>query len=209
MNVKQLKNLPGVYVLKCMANGKHYVGETMNVRSRILTHLRSKQQLIHKAFEKHGIDTFEIYVEYLSDFSKEDLIDLEENLIYKLDALVPNGYNICKRGINAIGRVCSEETKRKISDKAKGRIVSEETKIKLRGKIASAETRAKMSASWKTMDKVSGRKGKTNSPEMRAKQSASSKGHKKSEITKARMKQSWVNRKLSHSQESSITLIPE
>jgi predicted GIY-YIG superfamily endonuclease len=185
METKNLKNFPGIYIFKCLANGKHYIGESMNVRSRIMAHLRSDTQAFHKALKKYGHNEFELMVEYFPDFKKIDLVDLEETLIKRFESLSPNGYNICERGINAVGRKLSEETKRKISEKAKGRIVSDETRAKLKGYKHSDEAKLKMSI-FRT-GKSSGRKGKTNSPEMRAKQSASSKGHKKSDEFKLKL----------------------
>lgn len=128
-----LKSLPGIYILYCIPNRKYYIGETLNMKRRLYQHINSKTQLIHKAINAHKINNFLYYIEYFPDIIKSDLIIMEEFLIQKYDSLVPNGYNICPKGQDQSGKVVSEETKRKMSEKKKGlfRSLEHQSKINL------------------------------------------------------------------------------
>lgn len=96
--------------------------------------------------------------------------------------------------MSIVGRKCSEETKRKISEANKGKHPSEETRRKLseshKGKKFSEETKRKMSKSLK------GRKGKSPSEETRAKLSRATKGRPKSVETRRRMSIARKGRKI-------------
>ncbi len=111
----KFKSLPGIYIIKNLINGKMYIGETVNVSARMRKHKSVTTQIIHKAFKKHGIENFEIYVEYFPDFKKSDLVNLEKELIIKFNCQSPKGYNILNEGSNWIGQNHSEETKKKMS----------------------------------------------------------------------------------------------
>jgi hypothetical protein len=93
----------------------------------------------------------------------------------------------------AVMATLSEETRAKIGAKSKGRKTflgrkhSEEAKAKMRSKIVSDETRAKMSASAHAKPKVSA--------ETRLKQSIVRTGRTRSEETKAKMKATWAKKK--------------
>lgn len=108
-----------------------YIGESLNIKERIRSHKRSKDQIIHKAIKKYGIVNFDIYVEYLPNFKKEDLLDIEEILISKHNSIRPNGYNLAPRGNLPIGYKHTDESKKKMSEARKGRTVSDETKKKI------------------------------------------------------------------------------
>jgi hypothetical protein len=90
--------------------------------------------------------------------------------------------NLTDGGEGASGYKHSEEAKKKLSKKAKGRPMSDQAKAKLSavmaGKTASEETRAKMSAT---------RKGRVYSEEHRAKISKSNTGKKLSDQSKAKV----------------------
>lgn len=79
------------------------------------------------------------------------------------------------------GRKLSEDHKAAISDWSRNRVVTEETRAKLRGKVASLETRAKISASLK---------GRVMSPEWIERNAASRRGRKLSEEHKAKLRES-------------------
>lgn len=125
------EKLPGVYIIKCLRNGKIYVGEAVNIKNRLKRYKKERTQIIGKALDKYGSMNFEVYVEYFPSFKKSDLVDLEEQLIIKFNSLIPNGYNVCSKGVDATGRKHSEETKRKIGMVHKGKTVSDETRKKL------------------------------------------------------------------------------
>ena len=91
---KNFKSLPGVYIITCNINGKSYVGESMDIKTRMDRHSRGSKQALHKAILKHGIENFHVYVEYLSNFDKSLLMILEEELITRFKSIAPDGYNM-------------------------------------------------------------------------------------------------------------------
>lgn len=111
-NTDNLRELPAIYIIKNNVNGKLYVGETMNLNDRMRLHLVGKRQIIHKAIRKYGANQFTLAYTYCPNLDKETLLDLEECLIDRMNALVPNGYNLCKRGQSSIGRVLTEEARK-------------------------------------------------------------------------------------------------
>jgi len=118
--IDNFEKLSGIYIIKNLINGKCYVGETINVYNRIAGHrnrvgAEKHRCLIHNAIKKYGYDNFEIYVEYFPNSTKEQLWDLEEQMIIKHNTLTPNGYNICSKGRGCVGLRHSEETKIKMS----------------------------------------------------------------------------------------------
>lgn len=147
------REISGIYIIKCLVNGKYYIGESINIKQRLRKHKNGSGQLIHRAIKKYGIENFEIYIEYLPDFDKKSLLDLEEQLIIKFDCIVPKGYNIYQRGAELkslsieakralsermsgennpnFGKHHSEKSKRKISETHLGRKASDETRKKL------------------------------------------------------------------------------
>jgi len=173
--------IPGIYIIQNNINHKYYIGESVDIKERLFTHRNAiGNQVIHSAIKKYGIDNFSVYVEYFSYFKKCDLLDLEEQLIIKFNSLVPFGYNISKRGNDSTGykhtpeaifkikqswidnpkRIFSDETKKKMSDRKKG---------KLKGPL-SIETREQMSRSQV------GRTHPPRSSQWRLKQSLSHRG---------------------------------
>jgi group I intron endonuclease len=203
-----------IYVLRCKANGKCYVGQTTKtVLSRLASHKYCKYP-IGKALIKYGIEQFDI-LEYQG--IPEILLDFAEiSLIGRLKCVVPNGYNIMLGGQK--NRHMSKESILKLSQSLKGRKVwnkgiplRPETIEKLRkintGRKMSDETRAKMSESAKRVvhtkehnENVSkAQKGKTVPEEVREKIRASLTGKTQSEERKARhreiMRNWWAKRK--------------
>jgi len=115
----KFENNAGIYIIKNLINGKCYIGETINIHKRICEHRSrvgaEKRSLIHNAIRKYGRDNFEIHVEYFPNANKEQLWNLEEQMIIKYNSLTPNGYNICSKGRGCVGLRHSEETKIKMS----------------------------------------------------------------------------------------------
>ena len=141
--------VPGIYALKNVTNGKVYIGSSVNMhnrRNRHLNDLRSNRHYnnyLQRAWNKSGEENFIFEVlEYVPE--ENQLIEKEKawianssNEIYNLMEVVENDFR------------ASMETRKKLSEAGKGRITSEETRQKLskifKGRIISEETRQKMS----------------------------------------------------------------
>lgn len=137
----------GIYRITNIQNGKSYIGKTgMNFGDRWDCHRAQLNGGYHdnphlqNAWNKYGQDNFEFCV-----VEAVDNIDLLNDLERKYIAQYREAgkcYNILDGGDGGflLGTHLSEETKRKIGEK---------NKVNMTGKKASAETRAKMSASQK------------------------------------------------------------
>lgn len=104
-----------VYGIKNKENGSLvYIGQTIRPLSHRWTqHIRDTKKFdypIYRAFRKYGADRFEI-VELAKAKSREELNQLEIDLINRFNTLVPNGYNLM---LGQSGGEHSSETKEKI-----------------------------------------------------------------------------------------------
>jgi group I intron endonuclease len=93
---------PGTYVIRCLANGKVYVGSSsVSVGKRQYSHFCSLRRgshysrMLQEDFQKFGEGSF--VFEFVESMSSEMTIDAEKRLIETLDATNPEiGYNINK-----------------------------------------------------------------------------------------------------------------
>jgi group I intron endonuclease len=141
--IEDAERIPGIYLIRNIANGKVYVGSSVSVRKRLLNHVRDLKRgahvnkLLQRAWEKYGAASFVFHaLEYVA--RREDLALAEQRHI---DALLAadrsRGYNIVPF---ADRRTLAPETLAKMSAALKG---------KNAGKSPSAEVRARISASLK------------------------------------------------------------
>lgn len=155
-----------VYKVTNQLNNKCYVGYhiTKNLGDGYL----GSGTYIKRAVEKIGKDNFTRTI--LEHCSTDNVLEREQYWIKKLNVRSPNGYNLTDGGDGSLGRILSEETKRKIGKKSKGRIPSKETRLKMskaqKGKKLSKESIRKRTES---------RKGLTYSDESKKKISESQK----------------------------------
>jgi group I intron endonuclease len=170
----------GIYVLRNKNNGKLYVGQSRTNVNKRSQHRDYRSRLGKRPIEwalcKYGIDNFDRFVYYVPE---ELLDDFERGMIRNLHSLRPGGYNLETGGCR--NKYHSEETKKKISEAARGRIGPN------RGRIFSEEWRAKISKA---------KKGQKRSEEEKRKNSEAHMGKKYSEETKrkiseARMGKRW------------------
>jgi group I intron endonuclease len=125
---KELGDMIGIYIIKCNANNKVYIGQSINLKHRLNEHKSNLLRGVHnnkhlqKAFNKYGKEefTFDI-LEILSkeNYNKTKLDLLEIEYIAKFESNNRRkGFNI-ENGGNSIGKI-GEETKKKISIALKG-----------------------------------------------------------------------------------------
>ncbi len=143
----------GIYRIRNTQNDKCYIGSAVNLYHRQTVHFKFLRRnnhhsiLLQRAFNKYGESFFSF--EVLEECPKESLISREQ---FYIDLYNPK-YNVQKVAGSSLGRPCSEETKKKISERTKGRVMSEETRQKIsrfrKGKKTPLETILKIQESRK------------------------------------------------------------
>jgi len=138
----------GIYKISFKSCNKVYIGLTNNFKSRKNEHIRGLKNNKHfnthlqRAFLKYGEENFQI--ELIEECDELLLNEKEKKYIIEFDSF-NNGYNLTTGGERFL---FSEDVKKKISEKHKGKIVKESTKQKLReinlGKKMTIETKEKI-----------------------------------------------------------------
>jgi len=187
-----------VYRLTCASTGKCYIGLTRaGVDKRFKAHvynaISGKGGALYAAIRKHGADAFSI--ELLREgLTRQEACAIEKALIIEHGTRCPNGYNITEGGDGAVGLVCSEETRARMSETHQLRqadpALRERTAAALRGKPKS-EGHAKKVGQALT--------GKRLSDDTRAKISASLTGRKQNAETIAKRAAKLRGRKMPES----------
>lgn len=161
MKTNAKDNTFSVYMHTNTINGKKYVGITSKEPNRRWKGNGSgyrNNEHFWNAIQKYGWDNFEHYVIY-QELSLDEASSIEKELITKYNTNNPNfGYNLTSGG--EYGQELSDESRRKMSDKAKNRVITEEWRQHLsearigrvpwnKGVSLSEEQRAKISESVK------------------------------------------------------------
>lgn len=166
-----------LYMHVCKDNGKAYVGlTTLSVIDRWKRHLVMSRVgsdlLFHRAIRKYGEEAWDHFtLDVVSNV--ESAKRLERLHIRLFETFAPEhpdlGYNLTRGGdgvfgcVGNVGKACSAEKKKKISEKMKGRTISDETKKKMRAaaksrkrplqkRTLSAEHRRKLSEAKRLRD---------------------------------------------------------
>ena len=191
-----------IYMITNTENGKAYIGQTIHdaEKKRLSYHLNGRgSKLIKRAVEKYGKDVF--VFEILHDGVIPELLDSYEiEAIAKHNTFAPNGYNLTFGGWGGsaggenhpmFGRKHTLETRRKMSEKSKGRKLPKSHYEKLSklftGRKHTPEARRKISE---------GLTGKKLSAEHRKKLSEAHKGIYPSEETRRKMSESRKGKQL-------------
>jgi len=148
----------GVYKIINRVNSEFYIGSSIRVNARRDNHLwnlrnnKHTNSYLQNSFNKHGEENFQFIK--IENVCEEKLLEREQ---YYIDTLHPK-YNlrrIAERGGGIIGRVCSEETKRKIGNANRGKSPSQEARDKMsatrRGKFLTEEHKNNISRSLSTL----------------------------------------------------------
>lgn len=127
---KRLRDISCIYIIKCLENGKCYVGQTKNLQRRLREHLYSlrkntaRNSYLQADYNKYGIDAFDYEILYKSN---DNLDDKEREYIakYREAGLC---YNIFSGGL--IGYEVPQSFKDNVSKRTKGVKHSAETRKK-------------------------------------------------------------------------------
>jgi len=149
-----------IYRATNTVNGKVYIGHDSKWPSRMQGHLyasvteseRSYNFHFHRAIRKHGWDAF-VWEPIYQSKDGEHCLTVMEPYFIELHDSYNTGYNRTLGGQGALGRVVSDETRKKVSNKLKGQKRTPEQCKKyseaFKGRIISPEHRAKQSAALK------------------------------------------------------------
>lgn len=123
-----------IYKVTNKINGKVYIGQTTKTLQRRWTKhcIAAKTDNIpfHRALMKYGFENFTVEQVDIAS-SIEELNKKEIYWIRYYNSLIPNGYNVCEGGNGVVGFKASEETKAKLRSSHIGKVFSEETKRKM------------------------------------------------------------------------------
>lgn len=182
-----------IYKAMNTQNNKVYVGQTIrSLQERKIQHLHDAMKNLstfyfHQALRKYGKDIFTWEQIDIAD-TKEELDQKEIQWISFYESFTDpkKGYNSDSGGAN--GKV-SEETRRRISEKLKGRKFSEETIQRMKAARA-----LRGPVSQKTKDKISSsHKGRRHTEETKRLLSSKLLGKKKSDEAKQHYVERWTD----------------
>ena len=158
-----LRFTPGIYAIRNRANRKVYIGSTRNLAKRMYEHVRQLRRSTHRnrhlqaAWETYGESNFEVEaIAVVHD--RNEMLQLEGALIKNLRSTDRQfGYNVSiepsnnQLGLRRSAETCAKIGASKVGNKNRvGATLSLDARMriadKLRGRKASAATRAKLSA---------------------------------------------------------------
>lgn len=98
----------GIYKITNLINGKCYIGQSVNIQKRFISHksiafnpkAKSYNYPLYRAIRKYGWENF--YFEILEECKLEELNEREKYYISKYQAHGPKGYNLDDGGTGAI-----------------------------------------------------------------------------------------------------------
>jgi group I intron endonuclease len=173
----------GIYGLRNKTNGKWYIGQSKDIQYRFGRYGRLKcksQRKLFNSLSKYGYDGFD---KIILERCGESMLNEKEIYWIKHFNAINEGYNL-KGGGNR-GKY-SDESKRKIGEKSKGRKHSPETIEKIKRARANQPSTPMNSAHLEKLRQIS--MNRIVSQETREKMRLAHLGHKHSESTKQKMR---------------------
>lgn len=120
--------MAGIYIIKNLVNNKVYIGQSVDVKSRLqhhrseLRHNRHANSYLQNSWNKYGEENFEFSVLELCD--EDQLDELERRYIKEYDAMDRDyGYN--RESGGSLNKHPSEEVRKQMSERMKGKYVGE------------------------------------------------------------------------------------
>ena len=148
-----------IYGWYCIKTRKWYVGQTIDPEGRYNKHIRlslnNDNTHFHRALRKYGLENF-VYCVLEENVLRANLNMREMDWIEELDSFY-SGYNLTLGGGGTVSRICTEETRMKLSQSHKGQIPWNKGKLGwcegpkngMYGKHHTEESKRKMSESSK------------------------------------------------------------
>lgn len=171
-----------IYRIYFPESGKCYIGQTANMKRRMMYHLLKSQQVIGHAFRKYN--EWEIMCLHIChSYDEADRVEIEE--IRNFNSIAPNGYNLTRGGEGTGGLKWTDEQKKNASEIHKGLQVGKDNPmfgkkrpdLSARNKTLESRERIKLANTGRPRLDIAER---NKSPEMRAKVRASKLGKKRS-----------------------------
>ena len=132
MDLSKITKETGIYCFENKANGKKYIGRSINSLRRVKSHLnelrlnKDECSYFQNAWNKYGEENFIVYVLEYCDI--ETLSERETFYIKEYNTKRPNGYNLNDGGDGNVGYKPTEETLLKLSISHLGKVLSEKSK---------------------------------------------------------------------------------
>jgi len=133
---KELHGRSGIYIIKNDINEKVYIGSAIDFYNRLMHHKNSLlnnysgniklSNFVNKY--NYDINNFLIELVEFKDKSRDELFEIEKDYILKYDS-VENGYN-CSYETRVVQIPYTDERRRNVGAKSKGRKFSDESKLK-------------------------------------------------------------------------------
>lgn len=119
-----------IYKTTNLVSGKIYVGQRCSLKKCEEDEYIGSGTKLKDSIKKYGKEKFK---KEIIEYTTIDLMDEREIFwIKELDAMNPKvGYNLCEGGCSTRGHVLSEEVRKRLSEKHKGKKLSEECKKKI------------------------------------------------------------------------------
>lgn len=144
-----------VYCITNLIDNKKYIGITTNdIEIRFKQHIKEAKQgserYLCRAIRKYGESNFKVEkIDETNDIEKLKKLEIKYIDEYNTFSNYGQGYNMTKGGDGTFGRICSEETRLKISLSNKGKIGLRGEKHPLYGKSPSEESNLRRSQKLK------------------------------------------------------------
>jgi group I intron endonuclease len=116
----------GIYCLTHRDTGRRYVGSSVDIRSRMRSHLyfarKDARICISRAIQKYGAASFDAHVVCFAELS--EIPKIETHLIEAWNTAGPLGFNTFATATANYGHTVSEATRRRLSEMNKGKAPS-------------------------------------------------------------------------------------
>jgi group I intron endonuclease len=135
----------GVYSITNLINNRKYIGYSVNLKHREISHFsdlklnKHRNSYLQNCYNKYDKQNFKFEI---LEYCERELLAEKEHywVLYYKSNIRKYGYNIQTTGVLGIVKPMSDETKKKISKRHKGRKITEEQRLRLLSIIIKKQT---------------------------------------------------------------------